>query len=174
LLQPTGLAVLARLGLFEEVHERGAPVSSLACRAASGRTLFDVHYEQIAPGVHGLGIHRGALFEALLAAVKEAGVRTSTGVEIVVVDRIGARPRVHDPKGPLATHDLVVVANGSRSHLRDRSPALREARPYRWGALWFVGADPERHFGTTLSQVCLGTRRMVGFLPTAAIWILDC
>ena len=166
LLQPTGLAVLARLGLFDEVHGRGAPVTSLACRAASGRTLFDVHYAQIAPGVHGLGIHRGALFEALLAAVKVAGVRISTGVEIVAVDRIETRPRVRGSDGPLATHDLVVVADGARSRLRDRSPALRQARPYRWGALWFVGADPERRFGATLSQVCLGTRRMLGFLPT--------
>jgi 2-polyprenyl-6-methoxyphenol hydroxylase-like FAD-dependent oxidoreductase len=162
----TGLAVLARLGLVDEVHERGAPVSSLNCRAANGRTLFDIHYEQIAPGVHGLGIHRGALFEALLAAVKGAGVRISTGVEIVAVDRTGARPRVHDANGPLAPHDLLVVADGARSHLRDCSPALCGARPYRWGALWFVGADPERRFGTTLSQVCLGTRRMLGFLPT--------
>jgi len=166
LLQPTGLAVLARLGLVDEVHERGAPVSSLNCRAANGRTLFDIHYEQIAPGVHGLGIHRGALFEALLAAVKGAGVRISTGVEIVAVDRTGARPRVHDANGPLAPHDLLVVADGARSHLRDCSPALCGARPYRWGALWFVGADPERRFGTTLSQVCLGTRRILGFLPT--------
>jgi 2-polyprenyl-6-methoxyphenol hydroxylase-like FAD-dependent oxidoreductase len=166
LLQPTGLAVLARLGLLDQVHERGAQVTSLACRAASGRTLFDVHYDQIAPGVHGLGIHRGALYEALLGAIQEAGVRLTTGLEIVAVDRIETRPRVRGPNGPLAAHDLVVVADGARSRLRERSPALREARPYRWGALWFVGADRERRFGATLSQVCVGTRRMLGFLPT--------
>lgn len=166
LLQPTGLAVLARLGLYDEVHGRGAPVTSLDCRAASGRRLFDVHYAQIAPGGHGLGIHRGALFEALLAALEVAGVRLATGVEIVAVDRTETRPRVRGPNGPLAAHDLVIVADGARSRLRDRSPALRDALPYRWGALWFVGADPERRFGATLSQVCLGTRRMLGFLPT--------
>ncbi len=166
LLQPTGLAVLARLGLFEQVHGRGAAVTSLACRAASGRSLFDLRYAQLAPGLHGLGIHRGALFEALLGAVNQAGVRLSTGVEVTALDRIETRPRVCGPDGPLAAHDLVVVADGARSRLRDRSPALREARPYRWGALWFVGADPEHRFGATLSQVCLGTRRMLGFLPT--------
>jgi 2-polyprenyl-6-methoxyphenol hydroxylase-like FAD-dependent oxidoreductase len=167
LLQPTGLAVLARLGLGDAVEARGAPVTALDCRNAAGRTLFHLRYERVAPGLHGLGAHRGALFEALFDGVRAAGVRLSAGVEVDAVATIGARARVSGPGGAvLGEHDLVVVADGARSHLRARSPALRRARPYRWGALWFVGADADRRFDGVLSQVCAGTGQMVGFLPS--------
>lgn len=166
LLQPTGLAVLRALGLFEAVLARGAPVAALSCRTTEGRALFDLHYGQLVPGLHGLGVHRGALFEALFGALTSAGVRLRTGEEIVSVDRVETRPRVWGSSGPLGRHDLVVVADGARSRLRDRSPAFGRATPYPWGALWFVGVDAERRFGDTLSQVCVGTRRMLGFLPT--------
>ncbi|HLK90868.1 MAG TPA: NAD(P)/FAD-dependent oxidoreductase [Polyangia bacterium] len=166
LLQPTGLAVLRELGLHEAVMARGAPVTGLFCRSSDGRALFDLKYAQLAPDLHGLGVHRGALYEALFGALTAAGARLRTGEEVTGVDRGETRPRLLGQAGPLARHDLVVVADGARSRLRDRSPALRHATPYQWGALWFVGVDAERRFGSTLSQVCLGTRHMLGFLPT--------
>jgi 2-polyprenyl-6-methoxyphenol hydroxylase-like FAD-dependent oxidoreductase len=167
LLQPTGLTVLARLGLLDGLRVRGAPILGLDCRTAAGRSLFRLRYERLAPGLHGLGMHRGALFEALFDAVRAAGITLRPGTEIDAIDQIAGRARALDAGGrPLAEHDLVVVADGARSQLRDRSPELRRARPYRWGALWFVGADPDRRFDGTLSQVVAGTRRMVGFLPT--------
>jgi 2-polyprenyl-6-methoxyphenol hydroxylase-like FAD-dependent oxidoreductase len=167
LLQPTGLAVLARLGLLDGLYLRGASITGLDCRTAAGRSLFRLRYERLAPGLHGLGMHRGALFEALFGAVRAAGVTLRAGTEVDAVGNGAGRASVLGAGDrPLAEHDLVVVADGARSRLRDRSPALRRARPYRWGALWFVGADPDRRFDGTLLQVVAGTRRMVGFLPT--------
>jgi len=167
LLQPTGLAVLARLGLDDEGRVKGAAIDALACRTAEGRPLFDLRYERLHPGLHGLGLHRGALFETLLEAVRASGVDLRCGHEIESVDDTGPRARVRAAGGEVrGEHDLVIVADGARSRLRDRSRAVRRARPYRWGALWFVGPDPERRFDGALSQVCAGTRRMVGFLPT--------
>ena len=153
LLQPTGLAVLGRLGLLDAVVSRGARVEALHCRTARGRTLFDLHYDALAPELFGLGSHRGALFEALHGALDAAGV----SVECQEITSVG----------PLsAAHDLVVVADGARSQLRAASSEILRARPYAWGALWFVGTDPERRFGNKLSQVCEGTSKMLGFLPT--------
>jgi 2-polyprenyl-6-methoxyphenol hydroxylase-like FAD-dependent oxidoreductase len=167
LLQPTGLAVLARLGLAAALRARGAPVAALACRTTGGRQLFALRYERLRPGLQGLGMHRGALFEALLGAVREDDVVLRCGQEVEAVVDAGAVARVQGPGGaPLGEHELVVVADGARSRLRERSAEVRRARPYRWGALWFVGADEERRFDGTLSQVCAGTGRMVGFLPT--------
>jgi len=167
LLQPTGLAVLAQLGLLDAVAARGAPVHALSCRTATGRTLFHLRYERLAVGLHGLGMHRGALYEALLAGVRAAGVELRCGVEVDAITDGGPRARVTGAGGASAgVHDLVIVADGARSRFRARSPALARARPYRFGALWFVGTDDERRYAETLSQVCAGTRRMVGFLPT--------
>jgi 2-polyprenyl-6-methoxyphenol hydroxylase-like FAD-dependent oxidoreductase len=167
LLQPTGLAVLARLGLLEGAVARGAPVGALYCRTARGRTLFDLRYARLATGLAGLGIHRGALFELLFGAAGAAGVRMCAGAEVSALDVSGPRPRVvGEGGGRLGEHDLIVVADGARSRLRAHAAGVRRARPYRWGALWFVGADADRRFAGTLWQVCTGTRRMLGFLPT--------
>jgi choline dehydrogenase-like flavoprotein len=61
LLQPTGMEVLARLG----VTVPGAEVHRLRCTNARGRALLDLSYDVI--GACGLGVHRGALFHALFA-----------------------------------------------------------------------------------------------------------
>lgn len=165
LLQPTGLAVLERLGLLDAVLARGARIEALHAVTARGRTLFDLAYAELASGLHGLGLHRGALFEALFEAAKSSGATLRCGREVDRVVRDGARIAVCAGE-ELGAHDLVVVADGARSRLRQRASALVRTRPYAWGALWFVGTDPEQRFSGTLSQICDGTRRMLGFLPT--------
>jgi 2-polyprenyl-6-methoxyphenol hydroxylase-like FAD-dependent oxidoreductase len=165
LLQPTGLAVLGKLGLLETVLARGARVEALHAETARGRTLFDLEYAELAPGLHGLGLHRGALFEALFDALKAAGAELRCGTDVERLSPEEDRVTVHAGE-KLGSHDVLVVADGARSRLRQRASALARARPYAWGALWFVGTDPEERFAGTLSQVCDGTRRMLGFLPT--------
>jgi 2-polyprenyl-6-methoxyphenol hydroxylase-like FAD-dependent oxidoreductase len=39
------------------------------------------------------------------------------------------------------------------------------ATPYPWGALWFVGRDPDNIFAGSLQQVADGTTTLLGFLP---------
>jgi FAD-dependent urate hydroxylase len=140
LLQPGGLKVLERLGVDEEVRDRGAPVTRLRCRTASGRTLIDV------PG-DGVGIHRGTLFEALYRPLEPAGVGVHTGRRIEHADE-------------LPDFDLVVAADGAHSALRGTP-----GRPYPYGALWFVG-DRGDLAPDTLDQVVHGTRFLAGALPT--------
>jgi 2-polyprenyl-6-methoxyphenol hydroxylase-like FAD-dependent oxidoreductase len=60
----------------------------------------------------------------------------------------------------------VIVADGARSALRNGCGLVRRARGYRWGAMWFVGEDPDGRYGDTLAQVYRGTGRMIGFLPS--------
>ena len=167
LLQPTGLAVLAELGLLDAILARGAAVARLHSRTHGGRTLFDLHYARLAPELFGIGMHRGALFDALVTALREAGAQLRSGVEVCGLDTRGQHPRLLDAAdAPLAEHALVLVADGARSRLRPSSGIPHRARPYPWGALWFVGEDREQRFAGTLSQVCEGTERMLGFLPT--------
>ncbi|MCA9669119.1 MAG: FAD-dependent monooxygenase [Myxococcales bacterium] len=175
-LQPTGLGVLHRLGLYERVVGRGAIIDRLYCRTVSGRVVIDLSYAELAPSLFGLGIHRGALFDALFGAVRsEPGVTLRCGCPIDSfaaagdsgrgVERrwlVDARGRRHGP------HELVIVADGARSQLRDDLEHLvvRAAR-YPWGALWFVADDPGGlGFDRTLTQVVEGTRAFLGLLPT--------
>jgi len=67
----------------------------------------------------------------------------------------------------LGPYDLVVVTDGARSRVRDSMPFLsKSVHPYPWGALWFIGEDPERRYDGRLHQFVRGARRMVGLLPT--------
>src|SRR6188508_2466890 len=91
LLQPTGQAVLARLGLLERVRARAAPVDRLLCQRTGGRAVVDLRYAEIGAAV-GLGIHRGVLFQALFDALSaEEGVRLELGFDVERVEVDGAR-----------------------------------------------------------------------------------
>lgn len=166
-LQPTGMSVLAELGVLGKVLERGARLESLHCVTPENRDVFRLEYAQLHPGLFGLGMHRGALFQILheLAVAAGANLRRATSVA-----RVLERPRkaqLQGPTGqPLAEHDLVVVANGARSDLRRASGLLRRERPYPWGALWFVARDPAHFYRHRLRQITNGTRHMLGLLPT--------
>lgn len=168
LLQPTGQAVLARLGLDERVRARAAPVGRLLCQRKNGRAVVDLHYGEIGTAV-GLGVHRGVLFEALFDALgAEPGVELQLGCDVERIDDDGDRrwvvPRGGGGRG--GPHDLVVVADGADSAIRLGPAVSARADRNRWGALWYVARDPERAFDGRLFQVVDGARRMLGLLPT--------
>lgn len=165
LMQPTGLSVLADLGLLDGALERGSRIDALVCKTPSGRAVLDLAYRDLFDDWFGLGMHRGALFELLHGQLPARGVRLVTGASIRG-SRLTARGiRPVDARGAeRAEHELVVVADGARSALRRALPAAR-ATPYPWGALWFVGEDPERVFSGCLQQVADGTETLLGFLP---------
>ncbi|MEA2750922.1 MAG: hypothetical protein QOI41_5065, partial [Myxococcales bacterium] len=149
--------------------------SKPASESKKRRALVDLSYASVADDLFGLGLHRGVLFEALFAAVaREKAIAVRTGVEIVDLARAGstrgraswfvdARGHRHGP------HELVVVADGARSQLRDDTGTSKSIAPYPWGALWFVGKDtrdPDSARAHTLHQVVDGNQRFLGMLPT--------
>jgi 2-polyprenyl-6-methoxyphenol hydroxylase-like FAD-dependent oxidoreductase len=169
-LQPTGQHVLERLGLLDAITAKGARLSGLVCVTAEGRAIVDLDYRILSERMFGLGLHRGVLFAALYEAVRaEPRVALRLGITIedlrrARADRLwGLEPDGVTRHGP---HDLVVVADGARSHLRDDTDTHKTMRPYPWGALWFVAKDPERQFGGKLRQTVESTRIMLGLLPT--------
>ena len=168
LLQPTGLACLARLGLDARAVSLGAIVHGIDGRTVGGRTVLAMNYRSLAPHLFGLGIHRASLFSLLYDEVQRLSVPIATGVEAlrveshargrtVVVDRAG---RHH---GPL---DLVVDASGMRSALRGSVGGRIRDRPFRYGAIW--AALPITDGWTdraTLAQRYDGAPVMIGVLP---------
>jgi 2-polyprenyl-6-methoxyphenol hydroxylase-like FAD-dependent oxidoreductase len=162
LLQPTGQAVLSRLGLLEPILQRGARIRRLLSETDRREPLVDLSYDLVGPEAFGVGLHRGVLFETLYrAACAEVTVRT--GVEIARM--IGRRLETADGER-LGPFDLVVVADGAQSRLHAETPLEPEVSVYPWGALWFVADDPAEVFRDRLHQVCRGADRMCGLLPT--------
>ena len=115
LLQPTGIAVLERLGVLDEVRAGAARIDRVVGTTVAGKRFMDLAYARLGPGVHGLGVHRGALFSALRGAAERAGAAMLPGVEVVrrqdrtLFDAGGAR------YGP---YDRIVGADGARSTMR--------------------------------------------------------
>lgn len=167
-LQPTGQSVMARLGLLGPVRDRGAPIDRLHCETSERRSVVRIEYADVAPGLVGLGLHRGVLFTTLFEAAKATpGITLALGVEIraarleregrVLLDAHGAR------RGPF---DLVIVADGASSDVAVDAAPPRSVRHYPWGALWWIGADRDRVYRDELYQVVRSNQVMLGLLPT--------
>ena len=164
MIQPTGMAVLEKLGIAEKVRLHGAPIDRLYGEAAhSGRAVLDVRYEWLGkPDAHGIGLHRAALFELLYGEAVAAGVTIETGRRIAQSERTagGRRRLIFDGGAASAPADLVVDASGSASSL-----AGGPGRALAYGALWasldWCGGFDE----TALEQRYVRASRMVGVLP---------
>ncbi|HEY7808875.1 MAG TPA: NAD(P)/FAD-dependent oxidoreductase [Allosphingosinicella sp.] len=164
MLQPTGLAVLDRLGLAEEIAGLGAPVTRLLGRAVpSGAVVLDVRYDWLkVPSACGIAVHRAALFETLYQAVVRDGTVIETGRRVTGSDLdAGGRRLVFADGSRSPRHDLLVDASGSCSPL-----APEAGRPLAYGALWATLKWPEEGFaGDRLEQRYRHASTMVGVLP---------
>lgn len=170
MLQPTGMAVLRALGLENDVVPRGDVIDTLTVQTAAGRKVMELEYGQLQRGLYGVGLHRGVLFDVLYrAAAKEPGVTLCAGVDVedLHVFRDGTHAIVErGTRKKLGRHDLVVVANGARSSLRDDTAFVKRVDRYPWGALWAIVPDDANRFTGRLFQVVRGTHRLIGLLPT--------
>ena len=168
LLQPTGLACLAQLGLDVRALSLGAVIHDLEGRTVRGRRILAMDYRRLQPHLFGLGIHRASLFALLHDEVLRCGVPITPGVEAsyverhahrrsVVVDTLG---RHHGP------YDLIIDATGMRSPLRHALGGRIRNRPFTYGAIWAALPITEgwRH-RTTLMQRYDGAPVMIGVLP---------
>lgn len=164
LLQPSGQAVLQRLGLLEKVCERSERIEMLHAVRSCGRTLVRLRYDGALPDAAAYGVHRGVLFELLHEALVAAGVEIRSGCEVADftesetgVELVDAAGRKHGP------FDMAACCDGSRSKLRQRIDAQSRSRSYAYGALWAVG--PCTQVRGYLHQTVAGTRRLCGVLP---------
>jgi salicylate hydroxylase len=167
MLQPTGLACLARLGLDRAAVDSGAVVLGIYGKTVRGARIFDVSYRELGPHLFGIGIHRGALFGLLYDEVRRLAVPITASVEMrasrctpggrVLLDAHG------NEHGPF---DLVVDGTGQRSPLRAGAVQVNVNRPYPYGALWGITEMPDGWpQPDLLAQVYDGCHLMAGVLP---------
>jgi 2-polyprenyl-6-methoxyphenol hydroxylase-like FAD-dependent oxidoreductase len=163
LLQPTGLWVLWNMGLLKKAFEFGAPVRRLFGDSHSGRPVMDMRYDALDRRLIGLGIQRGALFELLRQAWPDADtVRTGRAVVSIDLTTKSLTDDTGERHGPF---DLIIVADGAASLLRDIVGPVHLNRPYPWGALWCLLPQGEWEHGDELRQRYRAARRMMGLLP---------
>lgn len=167
MLQPTGLAVLDQLGLREDMDQLGARIERLwGLTTPSQRPVLDVRYANWRSDIHGLGVQRGLVFEALLVAAQDAGAELVLKAPVVSADPYS--PELYLKNGTRATGlDLAVYAHGARSTLtpNDRGVDL----PY--GALWATLPWLEHgpFDGAALEQRYSQSRKMSGVMPSGRL-----
>jgi 2-polyprenyl-6-methoxyphenol hydroxylase-like FAD-dependent oxidoreductase len=159
MIQPTGLAVLHRLGLSDALTEAAAPIQRLLGKAEpSGRVVLDVRYEWLRrPGACGHGVHRAALFDILHRAVRAEAVPVHTGCK---VERRDGGRLVFEGGDASPNHDLLVDALGAGSPL-----AGGPGRPLAYGALWASLDWVDGFDEATLEQRYRAASVMAGVLP---------
>lgn len=170
MLQPTGMSVLRQLGLEQLVVPKGDRIDRLYVQTATRQKVMELEYSQLSPDLFGVGLHRGVLFGVLYeAACREPGVTVITGVDVedLFTHRDGRLSVVvKDTRERLGLHDMVVVANGARSSLRDDTAFVKSVDRYPWGAMWAIVPDVDNRYTGRLFQVVRGTQRLMGLLPT--------
>lgn len=159
ILQPVGLHVLDELGVGPAIRERGARIERLYGRVVpSQRVVLDVRYRALGADMPcGVAVHRGALFQVLYDAARDAGAEIVSGREV----RSAGDGRLTFADGAQsARFDLVIDALGMRSPLSSPQPA-----PLTYGALW-ASLDWRGDFDPhALEQRYERARKMAGVLP---------
>ncbi len=170
ILQPTGLAVLERLGLRGRIDALGSRIERLyGADARTGRTVLDVRYAALKGGGTGLGVHRAALFSVLHEAVAEAGIGIETGKSVAEI-QAGARPKLAFEDGTrTAAFDLVIDASGARSRLRRHCRTPVEPVPLRYGAWWASLPWQDGFDAHALEQRYRRASVMIGVLPIGRV-----
>ena len=165
MIQPSGLAVLAELGLAPAILAHGAPIRALHGLNHQGDIALDARYADLGiPGACGIGIHRGSLFTLLYRAVAAEGIGIETGFAVERSDLAGNGRTLSSGDGHVTRRfDLVVDALGTSSPL---APQCGEWLAF--GALWATldwPAEAPFDFGL-LEQRYTHAAQMAGILPT--------
>jgi 2-polyprenyl-6-methoxyphenol hydroxylase-like FAD-dependent oxidoreductase len=166
LIQPTGLWAMRRLGIETSMLDAGAKVDWLYGVNPRGRAVIDIHYKNWRPESFGLGLHRGALFNALWNACARAGVYVHAGVAIDGLREQANGVVLSCGSQSFEPADLVVVSDGSHSVVRAQLGLAVRSEPYAWGALWAVVPSKELGKSQTLLQWYRLANEMLGVMPT--------
>ena len=122
--------------------------------------MLDLPYAAAGSGLRALGVHRSTLHAALVRLADNAGVAVEPGCHVTAI--AGAELVLADGerRGPF---DVIVVADGSASTLRNIDGLVRSRHNYAYGALWTIGRTSS--VSGRLEQAVRGSRELIGLLP---------
>jgi FAD-dependent urate hydroxylase len=151
LLHPPAQRELDALGILGQAQACGAPVRGIRAQTTRGYPLFDLGYTELAADRFGLGIQRGTLHRLLSSA--------DAGRDVVMAGRnmTSADPDggclLQDSGDRHGPYDLIVVADGAESALRENVPFTTH-RDKRASTAALVGLldDPDNFASDRLVQ----------------------
>ncbi len=168
ILQPTGLTVLNALGLGQEILKRGHVINTMCgISMPTGKRVLNVDYSSLGHGMHGLAVHRAALFEVLYARVIELNLPVMTNTEISTLSQTGRHVELVDANGNHhGPFDLAVDASGAKSLLHSHAIKPPQRRMLKYGAIWASLNWQDQGFRRhVLDQRYVAAHTMVGVLP---------
>jgi salicylate hydroxylase len=164
LIQPSGQAVLAELGLLDAIRQRAASVRGLfGINNANGKRALDMEYSNLGLGVVALGIHRASLFDVMFEAAGKAGIPINSGAILQNVAPTQSGVGLAFENGSEETgFDLVINATGANGPLGSGAVHILP-----FGALWTtMDIPPAARVGTCrLDQRYHRASKMAGIMP---------
>lgn len=166
MLQPTGMYMLKKLGLLDVVAERATPINRLYGVNEHNKIVLDLKFDALKTYKHSLGIHRGLIFKVLHNALSQANISIRTGQQIDSFRRTADAIIPINEKGEeQGAFDLLVIADGSRSALREKVNISFKKHWYPWLAMWYVAKDTDFTIGNKIYHKYEKTRKLLGFMP---------
>jgi salicylate hydroxylase len=168
LIQPSGQAILAELGLLETIQSRSAVVERLqGVNIANNKRALDMEYRHLGKNSHALGIHRASLFATLYDAVCKTQIKIQTASKFSGVTEYKYHILPHfEGRDAEDTFDLLIDASGSHGPL-----AKGKSRTLPFAALWTTvdipagGPAGRKIANAALDQRYEGAHKMAGIMP---------
>lgn len=153
MLQPSSQIILNNLGYQDKLQKEGEIIDKIVGLNQHKKQVFLTQYKDFNENYFGLGIQRGSLFTWLYQSLlKKDNVRINLDTEI---------NHINDLNG----YDLVVIANGTHSTLRQQLPLKQKYNIFPYGCLWTCIEDDHTTHGT-LRQYVKSSKEMFGLLPS--------
>ena len=166
MLQPTGMLMLHKLGLLNKIAKRATPINRLYGVNENNKEVLDLRFDALDNFKHSLGIHRGLIFKVLHDELSNQNIDINTGQDIVSFKKTSDKIIPTNAKNEgLGEFDLLVIADGSRSKLRDKTTIKFKKHWYDWLAMWFVLEDTDFKMGNKIYHKYEKTKKLLGFMP---------
>lgn len=157
LLQPSSIPVLKLLNIYDKIEKIGEKIYSLNGKNHFKKTVFETNYLDYQKDSFGIGIHRSELFNLLYEeCLKQENISFSLGKHIDDINTLKKEC------------DLLIIANGSHSKLREQMPIKQSYKLYPYGCVWTTINDEYLCSGI-LQQYMKYSKEMFGILPSGLI-----
>jgi len=161
LIQPQGLDALQELGVRPAFDAVSVPIQRLVADSHRGWRLIEIDYQDQAAR----GVSRPALSAVLHAAAFAAGAQIHFDSAVHAVHSHAGRAHITLAGGE-QIFDVLVLADGAASLLRQQVGLAERSVVYPWGALHGKFWVDEWSAKDVLQQRCRGTSEMMGLMPT--------
>ena len=166
MLQPTGMLMLQKLGLLDKIANRATPINRLYGVNEKNKEVLDLRFDYLKNFKYSLGIHRGLIFKVLHEELNRKNISLEIGNEITSFRKTSDKIiPINSNNENLGEFDLLVIADGSKSNLRDKTSINFKKHWYDWLAMWYVLEDTDFKMGNKIYHKYEKTKKLLGFMP---------